>query len=68
MTRKLRKSGYKIYYTDETWAGANHNKKHGWQENVVVNNSVGPYLDKSQIQEVNGWKVGFIVPSGAGKS
>jgi hypothetical protein len=67
LTCKLRKSGYKIYYTDETWAGANHTKKHGWQENVVVNDSVGPDFDKSKIQEVNGWKGGLIVPSGAGK-
>ncbi|KAF4531050.1 hypothetical protein B566_EDAN017391 [Ephemera danica] len=65
--RTLRRQGYKIYYTDETWAGANHTKKFGWQEDVSKQDSTELDFDKTRIQNMNGWKGGIIVPSGAGR-
>jgi hypothetical protein len=65
--KRLRALGYKIHYTDETWAGANHTMKYGWLENV---NDMEQFLldfDYGRIQNVDGWKGGFKVPSGAGK-
>jgi hypothetical protein len=65
--KRLRQRGIKIYYTDDTWCGANHTLKYGWQEKVEEGHNVGVDFDRSKIQEVNGWKGGLITPSGAGK-
>jgi hypothetical protein len=64
----LRRDGYSVYYTDETWAGANHTVRYGWQEDVSQFVSTALDFDRGKIEQVNGWKRGIIVPSGAGKS
>jgi hypothetical protein len=65
--RGLRRSGWNIFYTDETWCGANHARSTGWLEKVSQESSVGYDRDRGCIQQVNGWKGGIRVPSGAGK-
>lgn len=68
--RHLRSTGYKIFYTDETWCGQNHTLKRGWQESVIDSlnkefNNFDQY--RAHIQEIYGWRGGFKTPSGSGK-
>lgn len=63
----LRSDGWKIFYTDETWCGANHCRTYGWQEKITERDALGYNRDRGCIQEVNGWKGGLKTPSGAGK-
>lgn len=66
-TKRLRDRGCRIYYTDETFCGANHKLQFGWQENVSALDPRRLDFDRGVVQEVNGWKGGIITPSGAGK-
>lgn len=67
LEQKYSDHGYKFYYTDETWSGANQALTYGWQEDVSDLNPNRLDFDRSKIQEINGWKGGLIKPSGAGK-
>lgn len=67
LTKRYRDMGYSIWYTDETWCGANHALNFGWQEFVGdLKHSVLDF-NRGRVQEVNGWKGGLIKPSGAGR-
>ena len=58
---------FNIYYTDETWCGANHDLQYGWVEKIDerCRDDFGVY--RSGVQEANGYQGGFVVPSGSGK-
>lgn len=61
-----RKLEYKIFYTDETWCGANHSKSHGWVQDISENCVIDNYDHyRSGVQSVNGQRGGFVTPSGA---
>jgi len=64
--RRLRQQGWTIFYTDETWCGANHSKKFGWQEQVV-SEDINNYNSYRNVPQVNGWRGGILTPSGAGQ-
>ncbi|KAF4532073.1 hypothetical protein B566_EDAN015122 [Ephemera danica] len=58
LIKKLRSQGYIIWYTDETWCGANHSPK------------LDPFrldFEPGKVQEIDGFKGGIVKPSGAGK-
>jgi hypothetical protein len=66
--RYYRRLGWKVYYTDETWCGANHCIRRGWQEAVSTDNGSDAYdQHRGSVQSTNGWKGGIKIPSGAGK-
>ncbi len=66
--KKYRDAGYKIFYTDETWCGANHTKKFGWVEDTSSEENVNSFdFYRSRVQHVASLRGGFLVPSGAGK-
>lgn len=67
MIHHYRRNGYCIYYTDETWCGANHHLKYGWLEKVDEKHKDNFDVYRSGIQEVDGYRGGFVVPSGSGK-
>jgi transposase len=64
--RHLRHRGWSIYYTDESWCGANHSRKYGWQDQVTDISLCG-FNSYRDVPVVNGWRGGIKTPSGAGK-
>lgn len=65
--KRYRDSGWTIYYTDETWCGANHSRKFGWVERVNPERRDNFDLYRGGIQEVNGYRGGIKRPSGSGQ-
>ncbi|XP_043468229.1 uncharacterized protein LOC122502310 [Leptopilina heterotoma] len=61
-----RDNGYNIFYTDETWCGANHTRKYGWVENLDSSENSNFDYYRNNVQEVFGQRGGFITPSGSG--
>jgi hypothetical protein len=54
--KRLRASGWMVYYCDETWCGANHTVKYAWQEKID-NIRGGIDFDRGIIQEVKNHKL-----------
>lgn len=63
----FRSRDWKIFYTDETWCGANHSRQHGWVERVLPNQRDNYDQYRGSVQETGGFRGGFVTFSGAGK-
>jgi hypothetical protein len=56
--KRYRDCGYSVWYTDETWAGANHSLQNIWLEKVSGQERPTIDFERGKIQEVNGVKGG----------
>ncbi|XP_043468345.1 uncharacterized protein LOC122511314 [Leptopilina heterotoma] len=64
---KHRENDFKIYYTDETWCGKNHTRQFGWIEKISEKDFSNFDQYRGSVQEIDGFRGGFVKPSGAGK-
>ncbi|XP_031340996.1 uncharacterized protein LOC116169109 [Photinus pyralis] len=65
--KRYRETGWNLFFTDETWCGANHSKKFGWVEYITPENRDSFNQYRGTIQEINGYRGGIKRPSGAGQ-
>jgi transposase len=65
--KRYRENFWQIFYTDETWCGANHSRKFGWVEKVDPTKRDNFDQYRGGIQEINGFRGGIKQPSGSGQ-
>lgn len=65
--KSYRDSNWSIYFLDETWCGANHTLQTGWMEHVTENRRDNFDEYRFGVQQIDGYRGGFVTPCGAGK-
>ncbi|XP_043479938.1 uncharacterized protein LOC122509762 [Leptopilina heterotoma] len=65
--QKFRDMNWSIFFTDESWCGANHTLSYGWIEQVLTEYVDNYDIYRSGVQKIGNYRGGFVTPSGAGK-